>query len=49
MFLVGKPYLFRDALNWVKSSNTRWQAFSVAGLAYGVATVVCAFLFWRGY
>ncbi len=49
MFLVGKPYLFRNVLDWVKASNTRWQAFSFAGLAYGVATVVCALLFWRGY
>ena len=49
MFLVGKPYLFRDALDWVKASDTRWHAFSLAGLAYGVAIVVCALLFWRGY
>jgi len=49
MFLVGKPYLFRDALDWVKASNSRWQAFSLAGLVYGVAIVVCALLFWRGY
>lgn len=49
MFLVGKPYLFRDALDWVKASDTRWRAFSFAGLAYGVAIVVCALMFWRGY
>ena len=49
MFLVGKPYLFRDALDWVKANDSRWQAFSMAGLAYGAAIVVCALLFWRGY
>jgi hypothetical protein len=49
MFLVGKPYLFRDALDWVRASNSRWQAFGLAGLAYGVAVVVCAVMFWRGY
>ena len=49
MFLVGKPYLFRDALDWAKASDGRWQAFSLAGLAYGLATAVCALMFWRGY
>ena len=49
MFLVGKPYLFRDALDWVKASNSRWQAFSLVGLVYGVAVLLCAIMFWRGY
>lgn len=49
LFCVGMPYLFRDAITWVTADRKRWLAFSVAGLAYGVATVVCAFAFWRGY
>lgn len=49
LFMVGKPYLFRDALDWVKADGGRWQAFGLAGMAYGLATVVCALLFWRGY
>jgi hypothetical protein len=48
LFMVGMPYLFRDAVTWVCASRTRWNACAFAGLAYGVATLVCAFLFWRG-
>lgn len=48
MFCVGMPYLFRDAVEWVSSRQERWKLFSAAGLAYGAATVVCAFAFWRG-
>jgi hypothetical protein len=49
LFFVGMPYLFRDAVTWVTASNGRWRAFSLTGLAYGMATLVCAFMFWRGY
>lgn len=49
MFFVGMPYLFRDAVTWVTAEPKRWFAASAAGLAYGVATLVCALLFWRGY
>ena len=49
MFFVGMPYLFRDAVNWVSAEPKRWQAASLAGLGYGVATLVCALVFWRGY
>ncbi len=49
MFWVGMPYLFRDAVNWVTAKQIRWNVFSLAGLAYGLITVVCAFAFWRGY
>ena len=46
LFFVGMPYLFRDAVTWVTADQKRWTIFS---LAYGVATLVCAFAFWRGY
>jgi hypothetical protein len=49
LFMVGMPYLFRDAVTWVTASRTRWSACALAGLAYGVATLICALLFWRGY
>lgn len=49
LFFVGMPYLFRDAVTWVTADQKRWTLCSLAGLAYGVATLVCAFAFWRGY
>lgn len=49
LFWVGMPYLFRDAVNWVTANQKRWTLLSLAGLAYGIATLVCAFAFWRGY
>jgi hypothetical protein len=49
MFCVGMPYLFRDALNWASADSKRWTLFSLAGLGYGVATLVCALVFWRAY
>lgn len=49
LFLVGMPYLFRDAIAWVSADQKRWTACSLAGLSYGVATLVCACAFWRAY
>jgi hypothetical protein len=49
MFWVGMPYLFRDAVNWATADSKRWTLLSLAGLGYGVATLVCAFAFWRAY
>lgn len=49
MFLVGMPYLFRNAITWVTADQKRWQALSAAGIAYGLATITCAFAYWRGY
>jgi hypothetical protein len=49
LFWVGMPYLFRDAVTWVTSNQKRWTVVSLAGLGYGVATLVCAFAFWRGF
>ena len=49
MFCVGMPYLFRDAVNWVTADRKRWSLCAFAGLGYGVATLICAFAFWRGY
>lgn len=49
MFCVGMPYLFRDAVTWVTADQKRWTLLSIAGLGYGVATLVCALAFWRGF
>ena len=49
LFWVGMPYLFRDAVDWVTAESKRWNAMVIAGLAYGLALVICALAFWRGY
>ncbi|MFT4175493.1 MAG: hypothetical protein QM627_02450 [Luteolibacter sp.] len=49
LFFVGMPYLFRDAVTWVTATRGRWNACTLAGLAYGVAVLACALAFWRGY
>jgi len=49
MFWVGMPYLFRDAVTWASDNQSRWKMLSLTGLLYGVATLICALLFWRGY
>jgi hypothetical protein len=48
MFCVGMPYLFRDAVTWVTAVQKRWMLLSLAGLGYGIATLGCAFAYWRG-
>jgi hypothetical protein len=49
LYFVGMPYLFRDAVSWATAEDKRWKILSLAGLGYGVATLACAVLFWRGY
>jgi hypothetical protein len=49
LYWVGMPYLFRDTVTWATASKKRWQMLSAAGLAYGVAVIACALLFWKGY
>lgn len=49
LYMVGMPYLFRDAVTWVSATRTRWNVCALAGLIYGIATLVCAILYWRGY
>ncbi|MCF7674392.1 MAG: hypothetical protein K9N23_12490 [Akkermansiaceae bacterium] len=49
MFWVGMPYLFRDAVTWATANTKRWNLLAIIGLGYGVATLVCAFAFWRAY
>ena len=49
LYWVGMPYLFRDAVSWASASPGRWRGLCLAGLGYGVAVLVCALAFWRGY
>jgi len=49
MFFVGMPYLFRDAISWVTGDSRRWFAAAAAGFVYGLVTLACALLFWRGH
>jgi hypothetical protein len=49
MFWVGMPYLFRDAVEWATAAKARWTMLSLAGLGYGIATLICALAFWRAY
>ncbi len=46
MFFVGVPYVFRDAVQWSTRTSARWKALSLSGLAYGVAVLASAILFW---
>jgi hypothetical protein len=49
MFWVGMPYLFRDAVTWATANQKRWALLSITGLGYGIATLVCAFAYWRAF
>jgi hypothetical protein len=41
IFLVGMPYLMRDQIQWVTRSRARWNVMFGAGLAYGIALLIC--------
>lgn len=43
MFWVGMPYLMRDLIGWISSSQKHWRAAAFAGLAYGVMLCAGAF------
>ncbi len=46
LFLVGMPYLLRDAFQWVTANPLRLKAGALAGVAWGIALVVCAVVLW---
>jgi hypothetical protein len=49
LYWVGMPYLFRDTVTWATANQKRWQVLSFGGMAYGVAVIACALMFWKGY
>lgn len=46
LFWVGMPFLMRDAITWVTKTDARYRAAAFGGLAYGIAVLVCAILWW---
>lgn len=49
LFWVGMPFTFRDLVTWATASDNRWRILTFSGLGYGVLTLLCAVLFWRGH
>lgn len=47
LFWVGIPWLLRDQIDWVLAKPLRFKLGALAGVAYGVALLVCAAVFWR--
>ncbi len=37
------PYLMRDAIGWLTTSERRWNTGALASIAYGVVLLVCCF------
>lgn len=46
MFWVGKPYLFRDWMNWLVQRPALISGIAVFNFIYGLAICTCAGLFW---
>lgn len=46
LFLVGMPYLLRDAITWVSHTPLRWKIAAAAGLAWGLVVLALAVFFW---
>lgn len=46
MFWIVKPYLLRDWTAWLQKHMKVYHMAAWAGLAYGVAILACAILFW---
>lgn len=43
---VGKPYIYRNMVNWITASASRWNALCVGGMLYGAAILICAIFWW---
>lgn len=44
MFFVGMPFLMRDAIAWVTSSDFRWRLAVWSGIAYGAILLLAALI-----
>ena len=46
ILLVPMPWLLRDTAAWLEARPTLTRILALAGLAYGAAILLCAFLYW---
>jgi len=49
LYFVGKPYLFRDGVDWLTASASRWKGFTLGGFILGILILGCSLTVWRGY
>ena len=42
MFMIGMPYLMRDAITWLTQTTNRWKIAALAGAAYGALVLLAA-------
>ena len=47
LFMVGAPYLLRDAIDWVTGKTWRYQVVAWSGIAYGVLLIAVSLLFFK--
>lgn len=46
MYFVGMPFLMRDWITWATASDARWKLATYGGVAYGIAVLVAAALWY---
>jgi len=46
LFWVGMPYTMRDLITKVTKTDSLYRLAALGGLAYGIAVLVCAVLWW---
>lgn len=46
LFMVGAPYLLRDAIDWITAARWRYLLVAGAGIAYGLALIAVSLLFY---
>jgi hypothetical protein len=46
LFWVGMPYTMRDQITWLTAKASRFRGACVAGVAYGLAVLACASVFY---
>lgn len=43
---VGKPFVYRDMVNWITARPKYWNLLCLGGILYGIAILACAYLWW---
>lgn len=46
MFMIGMPYLLRDAITWVTERVARWKLATLAGVVYGFLVLLAALIWY---